>query len=75
MTDITINTTEDDVLGPMVILARLIYDQDSGEHWAFEEMPALLAHTAILYDSENGTTVRRAKIIYNGVLDLWSQSL
>lgn len=75
MTDLTINTTEDDILGPNVILARLMHDQESGDRWVYEEMPALLAHTSILYDSENGSNVKRAKIIYNGVIDLWSQSL
>ena len=75
MTDRTINYTDDEILGPMVTLARLMYDQDTGERWTYEEMPALLATMAVLYDSENGTSVKRAKIIYDGVLDLWSQSL
>lgn len=68
------NDDIESALGPDVTLWRLMKDGES-EYWLREEMPAMLAVMALLNDNENGTRVKRAYIDWNGVLDVWSNSI
>jgi len=77
--DLSINKSMDEkniesALGPNVTLKRFIKDSEN-EYWLSEEMPAMLAVMALWQDSENGTRVKRAYIDWNGVLDIWSNSI
>lgn len=72
--DSSLNKTEESLLGPNVILRRLIYDQETGERWEEIEMPAFLAVMSAIWDVENGLVVRRAIIRFNGVVDMWGSS-